>query len=262
MGLFPLCVSQFAQTCGLLGDTVGAAEAVRTLDALPKPVMRVLEPQVLLGKAWATAATDRPVAANIALRAAGTAAELEQWAIEALVLQSVVQLGRPDDAAKRLHQLAEQLEDPLVAIYAEHAEAAAAGSGERLDAVAADYERVGAMLAAADASALATAAHQRGSDQRKASAAALKAAKLAGACDRPHSPALVELSMPRLTSREEEVARYASEGLNNQEIAARLVVSVRTVEAHLANTYTKLGITGRTHLRDALAATGTPEGNR
>jgi DNA-binding NarL/FixJ family response regulator len=58
------------------------------------------------------------------------------------------------------------------------------------------------------------------------------------------------------------VARYASAGLNNQEIAARLVVSVRTVEAHLANTYTKLGIRGRTHLREALAATAAQDGSR
>ena len=83
----------------------------------------------------------------------------------------------------------------------------------------------------------------------------MKAAKLAGACGRPRTPALVQLSMPRLTSREAEVARHASDGLNNQEIATHLVLSVRTVEAHLANVYTKLGITSRTQLRDALAAT-------
>jgi DNA-binding NarL/FixJ family response regulator len=257
LGLLPLCASQLAQTCGLLGDTTGAVEALHTVDAARTAVMRAFEPQILLGRAWATVATaeDRRAAVEIALRAARTAADLKQWAIEAMVLQAVVQLGRPGDAASRLRQLAAQLDDSLVSIYADHAEAAVAGSGARLDAVAADYERAGALLAAADASALAAAAHRRRGHQRKASAAAVKAAKLAGACGRPRTPALVQLSMPRLTSREAEVARHASDGLNNQEIAAHLVLSVRTVEAHLANVYTKLGITSRTQLRDALAAT-------
>jgi DNA-binding NarL/FixJ family response regulator len=262
MGLLPLCASQLAQTCGLLGDTVGAAEALRTVDAVPRPMMRAYEPQILLGRAWAAVATDHHAAVDIALEAAGAAADVGQWAIEAAALQSVVQLGHPGDVARRLRTLAAQLDYPLAAIYADHAEAAAAGSGGRLDAVAADYERAGALLAAADASACATAAHRQRGDQRKASAAALKAAKLARACGRPRTPALLELSMPRLTSREAEVARYASAGLNNQEIAARLVVSVRTVEAHLANTYTKLGIRGRTHLREALAATAAQDGSR
>jgi DNA-binding NarL/FixJ family response regulator len=260
LGLLPLCASQLAQARGLLGDTTGAVEALRTVDAARTAVMRAFEPQILLGRAWATVATvaaaeDRRAAVEIALRAARTAADLKQWAIEAMVLQAVVQLGRPGDAASRLRQLAAQLDDSLVSIYADHAEAAVAGSGARLDAVAADYERAGALMAAADASALAAAAHRRRGHQRKASAAAVKAAKLAGACGRPRTPALVQLSMPRLTSREAEVARHASDGLNNQEIAAHLVLSVRTVEAHLANVYTKLGITSRTQLRDALAAT-------
>jgi DNA-binding NarL/FixJ family response regulator len=170
-----------------------------------------------------------------------------------MVLQAVVQLGLPEEAAGRLRQLAAQFDVDIVSIYADHAEAAAAGSGGGLDSVAAGYERAGALLAAADASAQAAAAHRRAGDKRKASAAAVKAAKLARACGRARTPALVQLSMPRLTSREAEVARYASAGCNNHEIADRLVLSVRTVEAHLANIYTKLGITSRTHLRDALA---------
>jgi DNA-binding NarL/FixJ family response regulator len=119
----------------------------------------------------------------------------------------------------------------------------------------------GALLGASDASAQAAAAHRRAGDKRKASAAAVKAAKLARACGRARTPALVQLSMPRLTSREAEVARYASAGCNNHEIADRLVLSVRTVEAHLAHISTKLGITSRTQLRDALAV-AAPDGNQ
>jgi DNA-binding NarL/FixJ family response regulator len=41
--------------------------------------------------------------------------------------------------------------------------------------------------------------------------------------------------------------RLIARGRTNQEIADELVVSVRTVERHIANIYAKLGARGRAH---------------
>ena len=50
----------------------------------------------------------------------------------------------------------------------------------------------------------------------------------------------------QLSRREAEVLDLVADGCTNAEVAARLVLSVRTVERHLLNAYTKLGMRGRT----------------
>jgi ATP/maltotriose-dependent transcriptional regulator MalT len=49
-----------------------------------------------------------------------------------------------------------------------------------------------------------------------------------------------------LTRRERDVLRLVARGCSNDEIAAELVVSVRTVESHVASIYSKIGVSGRT----------------
>ena len=56
-----------------------------------------------------------------------------------------------------------------------------------------------------------------------------------------------------LSARELEVLRLAARGLSNEEIAAQLVVSLRTVERHFQNAYTKLGVQGRSARAAAVA---------
>ena len=58
---------------------------------------------------------------------------------------------------------------------------------------------------------------------------------------------------PDLSRRELEVLDLVATGCTNDEIAARLYVSVRTVERHLSNIYTKLGVSGKA-ARAAVAA--------
>jgi len=51
-----------------------------------------------------------------------------------------------------------------------------------------------------------------------------------------------------LTPAERDVVRLVSEGLANKDVAARLFVSPRTVEAHLGHVYAKLGLNSRVQL--------------
>jgi DNA-binding NarL/FixJ family response regulator len=68
------------------------------------------------------------------------------------------------------------------------------------------------------------------------------AARVAGAFMARH--ALVE-TPPRITEREAEVLRLIAAGHSNKEIAARLDISVKTVEVHKANAMRKLSLRGR-----------------
>jgi predicted ATPase/DNA-binding CsgD family transcriptional regulator len=53
------------------------------------------------------------------------------------------------------------------------------------------------------------------------------------------------LALAGLSERETEVLRLVASGQSNAEIAKELVLSVRTVEKHVANIYTKIGARGR-----------------
>ena len=63
-------------------------------------------------------------------------------------------------------------------------------------------------------------------------------------------------TVDELTAQESQIARLASDGRSNLEISTQLFISPRTVEWHLRNVFTKLGISSRKKLR------AVPSGSR
>ncbi|WP_448624037.1 AAA family ATPase [Geodermatophilus sp. URMC 64] len=57
-----------------------------------------------------------------------------------------------------------------------------------------------------------------------------------------------DAALPTLTAQEQQVAGLVRQGLTNRDIAARLFLSPRTVDFHLRNVFTKLGVSSRTEL--------------
>jgi DNA-binding NarL/FixJ family response regulator len=55
-----------------------------------------------------------------------------------------------------------------------------------------------------------------------------------------------ERSLDQLTEREIEVLKLAAKGMTNREIGRALAISVRTVQVHLSNVFSKLNVGSRT----------------
>jgi DNA-binding CsgD family transcriptional regulator len=239
----------------MAGHAGAAQAAVDELNELPPGWMTFFEPDVVdRGRGWASVAAGEVSRGCQLLReGAGRAASGKQLIAEAHLLHDIARLGQPASVAPQLEALAEAVDSELVAALARHAGALVRASAPELEASAVGLDALGASLLAAEAGLAAAALFRSEGSLRRANAATRRAGELLAGCGDVVTPGLSRDPGPdRLTRREREVAGLAAAGLASREIAAKLFVSVRTVDNHLQNAYSKLGVTGRDELARAL----------
>jgi DNA-binding CsgD family transcriptional regulator len=244
------CLAELASVAALGGDRAAAAGWLERADARGGEANRFFDPWVELDRAWVAAgAGELTRAATLATRAAEVARASGQFTLEAVALHDVARLGAPAGVRERLDELAGLLEGRLAPVLATSAAALAARDGAALDRITAAFEDLGALLLAAEAAAAAARAHQAAGRDARANGSRERAAALAAACQNAHTPGLGPDALTSvLTPREREVAMLAADRTSSRQIAARLGLSVRTIDNYLSRTYTKLGVSSRAEL--------------
>jgi DNA-binding CsgD family transcriptional regulator len=249
------CLSGIALAEAMGGHVDQAVAAAAERDELPVGSLTVYESDLTeRSRAWVSACTGELSRAREILAAAVARAAAGQLRIaEARLLHDLARLGQPGEVASRLAELAELVDGEFVAALAAHVGALSRGDAAGIDAAGRALDALGASLLAAEAYTAAAAAYRSAGLVRLATAASRRAAELAAACGDVHTPGLAPGQAPgRLTPREREVAGLAAAGASSREIAARLVLSVRTVDNHLQSAYTKLGVSSRDELARVL----------
>ena len=196
-------------------------------------------------------------AIELALHAGDMAKRSGQRAIELRALHDAIRFG-DRSALQRAVDVASGMGGWLAPVYGAHAAALADRDAAAVYSAAERFERIGALLSAADAAAHAAVLFNAADDRRRTVEAAAAADRLAAACGGVQTPALILAAQPLpLSSREREIANLVAQGLTNRQIAERLVVSSRTVEGHIYRACIKLDISDREELA-AMIWTGKP----
>ena len=258
-GMLGWCLASLAQACGATGDARGARAAVAEFDKVHPAVMRNIDAEIGLGRAWAEAAAgNRTDAVARALATAEAIVDRGDAAVGVFVLHDALRLGAsPRVVTSLMAGPAGEAEGPVVSAMAAHALATANADLDGLGLVADALASVSMPLLAAEACAAASrvaAAKGLRARQREAST---RAAELLTGCGPALTPMLETLvgreALASLTRREQEVALMAARGTSKRAMSEQLGVSIRTVGNHINHVYGKLGISTREELAALLS---------
>ncbi len=192
------------------------------------------------------AADGRPAAVASAFEAFEQARAVGSPVSAVAYLAAAARYGASAPAATELAALDLRFESPITAARAGGIAARATGDADALLESAEQHASLGLVGDAVELAELAAGGTVRADARARAKALADEMRRRLRHVDMAPSPLIP------LTRREREVASMAARGMSDHDIATTLVISVRTVESHLAAAYRKLGINSRRELRTAL----------
>ncbi|HSK27140.1 MAG TPA: LuxR C-terminal-related transcriptional regulator, partial [Jiangellales bacterium] len=211
------------------------------------------------GLASLRSAQGRPASAAAMINRALAGAEADALARARLlpaaveIFVAVGDLARARDAADELGALADRYRTPGLRAAATTAGGAVTLAGGDTTTAASllrvaveRWHRIGARCETAQARLLLARALAGLGDVDGAAAERGVARQELAVLGVPYPPEVPVRRPDGLSAREAEVLRLVADGRSNEQIAAELVLSVRTVERHLATAYQKLGLHGRT----------------
>jgi DNA-binding CsgD family transcriptional regulator len=192
-------------------------------------------------------------AVELAVQDADRAAAAGARSFELEALHQVIRLGRADQVVDRMREVQRMVISPMHEAYVQHAEALAGEDPVEMEAVARRFHGFGTRLLAVEAAAGAGWLLRMSGRTSSARRVSVLASNWRSECDDVLTPMTsLMVDSPELTQRQREIARLAAQGLASRAIAARLVLSVRTVDNYLGQIYRKLGVASRSELADLL----------
>jgi len=240
-----------------LAECGRVAEARKVLTDSPPDDVAVIPGMREWANAWVLAAAGRVGAAgDVAIAAARDTAAVGAVSTAMWYLADAARFGATQGAADVAQGLADRIGSNLTSARWQGILARAEGRPALLVDAAEAHLAVGLFGHAAELADLAV--RQPTASDRTEAALAARARKVAASARVSIGAAqpTVAVELPeQLTRREVEIARLAARGMRDKDIADELVLSVRTVESHLATVYRKLRINSRRELVDVLGLT-------
>jgi DNA-binding CsgD family transcriptional regulator len=229
------------------GRTTGAT---RALQQFPERHLAMLPGLHLWARGVVAATCNRTSeAAELLTAAAAEARSVGAFLIESRYLVEVAERCNDDSPIARIDELAHLVDAPLLQALCHGAVAKLKGDSVALLNIAQSMTAFG-LHGRAKAMARFAESAATGSGEPAVARRARRARRLLSG-----PAAEIDPNLSGLSPRELEVARLAGGGMTDREIAARLVLSVRTIESHLASAYRKLAVSSRTELAQRLHRT-------
>jgi DNA-binding CsgD family transcriptional regulator len=244
----------------LAGNPVDARLTLADLETIDHPAAEMLAGLTVRAQAWTMARTDPATARHLLIGAFRRAEDEGDLVVPLTGLVDLIALDGAADAAAWLATAATPPDEPAWTLVGAIVSAAAGDDIDELGRLA-DHlatPAVGGNRWAVELAAVAARSAGRRGDRRTSQRWAERAASLQRRCPGLAATALADVravadgAIP-LSVRERDVALLAATGATSREIGERLGISARTVDQHLANCFSKLGVSSRSELGARLA---------